>query len=280
MMLKTLQPGDEARLEAFLSQHWETSMFLRSNLRRAGLLDRGNPFEGIYVAAIEQNEIRAVAAHYWNGMIILQAPSHLEAVVKAAIEQSNRPIMGLVGVWQQVQAAQQLLNLNATLAEPEILFSLSLSQLQIPQALSNFQVRPPHREEFDQLTEWRVAYEIETLGRSASAQLREDCRTQLENLQNQQAQWVLEVEGSIVSYCAFNAQLPDVVQLGGVWTPPQFRNRGYARCVVAGALFNAKETGIEQAILFTNQKNDAAQNSYRSLGFQAIGEYGLVLCGN
>lgn len=280
MILKTLQPGDETQLEAFLAQYWETSMFLRSNLRRAGLLDRGNPFEGTYVAAIEQNEIQAVAAHYWNGMIILQAPSHLEAVVQAAIEQSNRPIMGLAGVWQQVQAAQQLLNLNATLAEPEILFSLSLSQLQIPQALSSFRVRPPHLEEFDRLTEWRVAYEIETLNRSASPQLWEDCRKQLENLQNQQAQWVLEVEGSIVSYCAFNAQLPDVVQLGGVWTPPEFRNRGYARCVVAGALFNAKETGIEQAILFTSKKNYAAQNSYRSLGFQAIGEYGLVLCGN
>jgi uncharacterized protein len=64
MIVRTLQPGDEAQLETFLSQYWETSMFLRSNLRRAGLLDRGNAFEGTYVAAIENNEIIAVAAHY------------------------------------------------------------------------------------------------------------------------------------------------------------------------------------------------------------------------
>ncbi|WP_437959361.1 hypothetical protein WME76_06700 [Sorangium sp. So ce119] len=37
--LRTLVPGDEAALEAFLVQHAESSMFLRSNLRAAGLVE-------------------------------------------------------------------------------------------------------------------------------------------------------------------------------------------------------------------------------------------------
>jgi uncharacterized protein len=49
--LRTLQPGDELSLEAFLLQHTNISMFLRSNLRAAGLLDLDARFQGTYVAA-------------------------------------------------------------------------------------------------------------------------------------------------------------------------------------------------------------------------------------
>jgi predicted GNAT family acetyltransferase len=80
--LRTLQPGDEGVLETFLSQYPDTSMFLRSNLRDAGLVDYGARFQGTYVAAIEDEVVTAVAAHYWNGMIVVQAPIHLEAVVQ------------------------------------------------------------------------------------------------------------------------------------------------------------------------------------------------------
>jgi predicted GNAT family acetyltransferase len=280
MRIRALQSGDEAQLEAFLSHHYQTSMFLRSNVRQAGLLDRGNAFEATYVAALENDEIVAVVAHCWNGMLLFQAPVYLELVLQAAIAHSKRPILGIAGPWQQVQAANQQLNPSFPLTLPERLFSLSLSQLHAPKQLSKsgFHVRYPQLEEFDQLTEWRVSYEIETLNRLSSPHLWERCRNQLDRLQAQQAHWVLEVDNTIVSYCAFTAQLPDAVQLGGVWTPPEHRNRGHARCVVAGALLTARDAGVEQAILFTGHDNAAAQCTYRQLGFQLIGEYGLVLC--
>src|SRR5439155_27320443 len=61
--LRTLQPGDEAALDAFLARHAESSMFLRSNARAAGLVDRGEPLQATYVAAIEGGAIVAVVAH-------------------------------------------------------------------------------------------------------------------------------------------------------------------------------------------------------------------------
>ncbi len=97
LSLRTLQPGDEAVLEAFLCQYTETSMFLRSNLRTAGLVDGGAQFQGTYVAAVEDKMITAVAAHYWNGMIVVQAPIHLQAVVRQLMTQSNRTITGISG---------------------------------------------------------------------------------------------------------------------------------------------------------------------------------------
>ena len=62
-----------------------------------------------------------------------------------------------------------------------------------------------------------------------------------------------------------------------MWTPPQLRGRGYARGVVGASLRDARAAGATRAILFTGDDNHAAQKAYRSLGFEVVGEYGLVL---
>ncbi|MBU7585136.1 MAG: GNAT family N-acetyltransferase [Nostoc sp. TH1S01] len=153
-ILRTLQPGDEALLEKFLLQHADTSMFLRSNWREAGLLDQGARFQGTYIAAIANETIVAVAARHW----------------------------------------------------------------------------------------------------------------------------ILVAEDTPIAYTTFNAWLPDIVQIGGVWTPPALRSRGYAKCVVAGSLLEARSHGVERAILFTNRENHAAQAAYRGIGFRTTGEeFGLVI---
>ena len=46
MTIRQLRPGDEAALEAFLAGRAESSMFLRANLRTAGLVDGSGPAQG------------------------------------------------------------------------------------------------------------------------------------------------------------------------------------------------------------------------------------------
>jgi uncharacterized protein len=68
------------------------------------------------------------------------------------------------------------------------------------------------------------------------------------------------------------------VQIGGVWTPPALRGKGYGKSVVAGSLLAARSQGVKRAILFTGDNNQAAQAVYRGIGFLPTGEkYGLVL---
>jgi predicted GNAT family acetyltransferase len=80
-----------------------------------------------------------------------------------------------------------------------------------------------------------------------------------------------------VSYSVFNATLPEIVQIGGVWTPSELRGRGYARSVVAGSLLAAREQGVRRAVLFADPLNAAARAAYLALGFRIVGDYGLVL---
>ncbi|RCJ34378.1 GNAT family N-acetyltransferase [Nostoc sp. ATCC 53789] len=281
--LKTLQPGDEVSLEAFLLQHADTSMFLRSNWRAAGLLDEGARFQGTYVAAYLDESIVAVAAHFWNGMIIVQAPVYLPEVVQAVVAQSGRAISGISGPAAQVEATKSILGLSNTptqLDEHEILFSLALRDLQIPEALASAKVqcRLPHPEELELLIEWCVAYNVEALGKTDTPSLRLACDRIIEAHQDMRMHWVLVAGDTLVSYSAFNASLPDIVQIGGVWTPPALRGKGYAKSVVAGSLLEARSLLVKRAILFTGHNNQAAQAVYQQIGFLSTGEkYGLVL---
>src|SRR5262249_28506501 len=78
--LRLLTPADASALEAFLAQHRDSSMFLRANARRAGLEYRGETFQAVYAAAFRDGAMVAVAAHCWNGMLLVQAPERAEDV--------------------------------------------------------------------------------------------------------------------------------------------------------------------------------------------------------
>ena len=52
---------------------------------------------------------------------------------------------------------------------------------------------------------------------------------------------------------------------------------GLARSVVAGSLLDAKAGGVVEATLFTEMDNIPAQKAYESLGFERIGDYGMVV---
>jgi ribosomal protein S18 acetylase RimI-like enzyme len=221
-------------------------------------------------------------AHTWNGNVIVEAPHHLEAVARAAIAASGRGIAGLVGPYAQVVALRGALGLGGaatTMDSPDELFAVSLDRLQVPASLARgtWSVRVPRPDELDLLTDWRVGYRVELMGQAPGPALRDGARAEVERNQAEGRNFVLEVDGALVSYAGYNARTPACVQIGGVWTPPSLRGRGHARAAVAGALLAARASGATRSILFTGVENRAAQTAYRALGYERIGDYGLVL---
>ncbi|MDR1748667.1 MAG: GNAT family N-acetyltransferase [Spirochaetaceae bacterium] len=78
-----------------------------------------------------------------------------------------------------------------------------------------------------------------------------------------------------VAKAAINAEGINWVQIGGVYTVPQWRSRGLARRLVQhiAELSAEREKG---ACLFVKKGNAAARNSYRNAGFTPFGEYRIV----
>lgn len=280
--VRVLGPGDEGSLEEFLLPRIESSMFLLGNLRAAGLIDRGQALEGTYAAVFEAGKIVAVAAHYWNGNLVFQAPDHVVVLARAAVEASERAIQGLIGPWDQVDAAKKALGLDSAkimLDETEYLYRLILADLVVPDALSSGQLRGRRieRGDLDLLARWRVGFSLEALGEEPGEGLWKRCRASAERSLEQGRAWILEDGGRPVATSSFNATTTEAVQVGGVWTPPELRCRGYGRAVVAASLLDARAQGVVTSILFTGVRNVPAQRAYMGLGFQHIGDYRLVL---
>jgi RimJ/RimL family protein N-acetyltransferase len=278
-MIRVLQPGDEAALEEFLAPRALTSMFLRSNARAAGLVDRGGPRQATYAAAFDGDRIVAVAAHSTNGILILQAPGEVAAVAREALRASGRKLTALSGPWEQVLRARAELGLEsqATITgDRDALFELSLSELREPPPRLAQECRQPLPAELPACAEWRYAYMIETGFGEPSPGLRAAAFESVDQLHERGDHFVLVEDGQLVAYSAFNARLPEIVQVGGVWTPPALRGRGHARRVVAGSLVAARAQGATRAVLFTFETNLAAIRAYESLGFTRAGDYGLM----
>lgn len=281
-VIRILQPGDEAPLELFLLSRVESSMFLVGNMRSVGLTDLGQTYHGTYAGAFDAGRIVGVVAHYWNQNLTVQAPAHLDALWKAAVTASGRPIGGLIGPADQVGMVIDALGIwksNVQLDETEKLYSLELDALMVPSDLASGKVTgrriEPH--DLDLVTRWRVAYAIEALGEDDSPQLRERSRISLERSLKEQRTWVLQTKGEPVACGSFNTAIKEAIQVGGVWTPPELRGRGYGRAVVAASLMDARAEGVSKAILFTGEGNIPAQKAYEALGFRHIGAYRILL---
>ena len=225
-------------------------MFLLGNMQSAGLVDKGQPFEGSYVAAWEKADIVGVAAHYWNGNAVLQAPVGLvEALLRQAVSRSGRPVGGLIGPADQVEVAYDALDISPEVVEKdetEILYRLDLADLVVPENLANgrWRARRIMTRDIELCVAWRAAYSIETLGASDTQGLRRQSRESLQRSQELGLTWILEDNGAPVAMSSFNAVLDHAVQIGGVWTPPKLRSRGYGRAVVAASLLDAQAAGL------------------------------------
>jgi predicted GNAT family acetyltransferase len=281
IVVRRLGPGDRPALEAFLLEHADTSLFLRSNLHAGGIVDEGKPLQATYAGALEGDTLVAVAAHCWNDNMLLQAPRCLDEVVREAVRLTGRTVRGVVGPWAQVCAVSRALANEGTppvFESEDRLYAVAIADLVRPRVLDDPEVRcrATRDDDLDLLERWRVAYAVETLHARPGDQMYDDARPDMERHHARGDAFVLERAGRPVSFSAFNARLPDVVQIGGVFTPPELRGRGYARAAVAGSLVTVAGSGVKRAVLFTGLDNVAAQRAYTAIGFRRIGDYGLV----
>ncbi|MBN92796.1 MAG: GNAT family N-acetyltransferase [Deltaproteobacteria bacterium] len=280
--LRVLGPGDEAEVQQFLLQHPFTTMFLRSNLRAAGLVDRGQIYGATWMAATVAGDIVGVAALCWNGVILVQSGDYTAELVRAVARSHSRKVLGLIGPWSMVTEGLNTLGLNPSqlqIESREDLFVLDLAELRVPVLLQSGEASclPAQAEHFGLLSEWSADFGIETMGESDTPEYRRRCREGVVRSGTEGHLWELLVNEQPVSTSNFNACLPDCVQIGGVWTPEAERGKGYARSVVAGSLLAARSQGVRSSVLFTPETNEAARRAYESLGYRKAGDYGILL---
>ena len=84
--------------------------------------------------------------------------------------------------------------------------------------------------------------------------------------------FIWKVEGQPVSMAAWTGPTPHSVRIGAVYTPKEFRNRGYASAAVAELTHRLLESGRTFVTLNADLANPTPNGIYQKIGFRLIGE--------
>lgn len=189
---------------------------------------------------------------------------------------AGHPCFGVTGRTDSVRAilaAMDLSDTDISMAQDEPAFALPLTDLQMPDC-TGMELVPLDSAMRDITIPWRTRYHTETLA-AAPADATPRAITDIDAYIARGSHRVMLHDGVPVAMTGFNAVVDDTVQIGGVFTPPDLRRRGYARRAVALHLAEARDKGTTDALLFA--ASDNAAKAYVAIGFQPNGQFTLAL---
>ncbi len=275
--MRRATPEDIPALERFLRAHADSSMFLRSNLAAHGIgASQHRHATDVALWETSPGVVRGAVGLTRGGFLMAQCPEPdgPDLTALPALWQ-GRTVLGMTGLSEQVDrvlAALGLAGQPLQLDAPEPLYALDLTDLP---ALEG-EIRAPTERDAARLRLWFRDYALETgqsADRHAAAQEAETRAAQV--IAEPQDLRLLVEHGAPVAMTGFNAVLPDMVQVGGVYVPPGQRGRRYARRAVGLHLAKARAAGVRRAILFA--ASPQAARAYEGLGFQRVGTYRIRL---
>jgi GNAT superfamily N-acetyltransferase len=274
-MIREAGLADRARVEALLHRRIDMAMFPLANLNAHGLGQTAFPSDHPNATRFWLLDQDGLVALSRGGMLM---PHMTENLDLSALRGSLAGLqvagaLGSVSTVRPLLLALGLHDLPTCKDEDEPAFALDLDHLCIPDTVGA-RLAPATAAHQPLLEEWRTAYHCETLGTpaaEAAALAKADTLRMIDRGNHR----LLFLDNQPVALTGFNASLPRIVQVGGVYTPPAFRGRGHARLAVALHLAEARAAGVTRAVLFAS--SPSAARAYSAIGFQPNGSFALVL---
>ncbi|MDX1924728.1 MAG: GNAT family N-acetyltransferase [Rickettsiaceae bacterium] len=281
MNIRLLNNEDTQVLEEYLAPHRAECIFICSSIKSAGINYNGADFEGEYFGFFDKNDqLQGVIVHYWNGNIMMHARDNniLEKLISHLKTNISRPPEGIFCPSITAEFLIKELGISSSsfrVNRNEGLYEMNLETLNQVSLEDSMKVVVAQDLSKNILTTWMQTYYIEALGFVNDAYLEQKVQEFWKLRLKKNDSWVLLLNGTPVALSAFRARLEDMVQVGPVWTPPEYRNRGFARLLVNYTLQQEKLKAIKKAVLFAH--NPAAIKAYVSVGFKKIRTYRIAL---
>lgn len=77
-------------------------------------------------------------------------------------------------------------------------------------------------------------------------------------------------DGDPVSWASGSQSLPEAARIGPVYTPPEYRRKGYATACVAALSQKLLDQGCDRCFLFTDIANPTSNHVYQQIGYHPI----------
>lgn len=260
---------DLPEVTEFLRGNVDCAMFPLSNLAEFGL-DGDHAYAPQMWMNRNGGEVTGVLCVTRNRTVLPVCPAEAAADVLRGSRVFR--IMGPAELCRPLISALGLDGAGALVDREDPHYALGLSDLRVPEGPG--QLRSLGDADRDEMIDWSTAYHAEVLGSPLGAAAK-DGRRAYDSMLARDSHRVLMDDGRPLAMTGFNAALPDIVQIGGVYTPPGLRGQGHARRALALHLAEARARGVQRSILFA--ANPSAQRAYEAIGFRRIGDMTLFL---
>lgn len=285
VMIRRVDSEDLERVRGFLEAHVETSLFLLSNLAIFGP-DLGESwFSGNYHLVEEDGRLVAVFCLTRRGNLVVQAGGRTDLAEQILETCESEPIevCGVVGEWAVAAVLWDLLladpRFEPSQASKDVLYGVSLAHMTRAPADTSpagLAVRALDPSDFEQWERLNTAYLAEL--HMPLPAVDEAHEAEFARRTRARWWWGAFVGPQLVATVALNAAYGVVAQVGGVYTKPVDRKKGFARAALWRLMQECSvHHRFEKLILFTGEDNQGARRLYESLGFEAIGSFGLLL---
>lgn len=277
-MTYTVEQVSEATQEEmvqFLLRHEDFALFLLGNYEAYGIRQTDAPNSGNFMIIRDSKNITCVICHCKRGSLLIAADVVNHSLFEEIIAHCPS-FNGLLGEWNICAKFWDYLKKKGfikkeTFTSKEILYSADLTEMK----------GEPERKvrllKLDDYAEWiplRKAYldELKLPQDLSEEQIWEQYRWRTEK----QYAWGLFSEGKLVSMAELNAKAFDLGQLGGVYTPPPYRRRGFSRTLVRQMMHECRKIhGMRKMVIFTDEENTSARRVYESLNVKPMGYFAL-----
>jgi len=277
--IEAVSSENQENIIAFLKNHSDYSLFLLGNFENYGAHLGESPYSGNYKLIRFDNEIVAVFCLTKKGGLLIQSivSQPVFDIVLADCLEEKIPIKGLVGDWEFCHVFWQFLKekriiQTETFTSKEILYQADPSQALASQQLN---VRVLETNDYGQWKPLRIEY-LKEEGFPNDLSDEQLLELFIDKC-NKKIVWGFFLNNKLVSMADLNAKAADLGQLGGVYTAPAFRRKGYSRAVICKLLADLKTIhNMHKLIIFTGENNLPAQRLYESIGVKSIGNFALL----
>lgn len=276
-------PGPRAFLDAverfLLRDEASHNLLLGIPARLIAREAAGAPVSGVYLAAaVERGEIAGAAMMTPPYRLVLSQTSHPGAVRMlaedvAALRPTPPGVTGpdpiaaeFVEVWRGLTGELSRLALRERIHRLDAVQPLP----RVPGML-----RPAGPDDRPLLLEWLRAFGAEAFGEDdrppGEAETAVNTR-----LGSSEEGFVLWYDGGPRCVAGYTGPTRHGIRVGPVYTPPQFRGRGYGTACVAALSRRLLDGGRGFCMLFTDLSNETSNRIYRRIGYEpvcAVAEY-------
>lgn len=278
--VESVGPQNIKEVESFLAHFEESSQFLINNLKTHGPTLNEHHNSGNFKAIRTDGQITSVFCLPRRGNLLIQSTVNEPSLILAECEKEPVPIKGFIGDWSSVEPVYRLFKERTPSYSPsyeskEILYSYELNGSDT-KIKHDSRVRFLELHDFSQWHEFSKAYmsELSLPDELSIEQKRKDFESQIAD----KIWWGLFDGEKLISRTALNSKGEKIGQVGGVFTPREFRQKGFAKAVMLHMLKDCRDLhGHKKNILFTGETDFPAQKLYESMGYSRIGYFALVL---